>query len=70
MDPSTDLDGAASQEFRGFEDEGFDTGFVFDLGIDQHRRGRIQLEEAVDMIDRAHDGVPEDEKVVFILSES
>jgi L-rhamnono-1,4-lactonase len=43
-------------------------GFVFDLGVDQHRRGRIQLEEAVDMIDRAHDNVPEDEKVVFILS--
>ena len=44
-------------------------GFVFDLGVDQHRRGRIQLEETVDMIDRAHDGVEENEKVVFILSE-
>ncbi len=43
-------------------------GLVFDLGVDQHRRGRAQLEEAVDMIDKAHDGVPEDEKVVFILS--
>ncbi|KAK0614176.1 hypothetical protein B0T14DRAFT_539749 [Immersiella caudata] len=43
-------------------------GYVFDLGVDQHRRGRIQLEEAVDMIDRAHDGVEEEEKVVFILN--
>ncbi|KAH8881574.1 amidohydrolase 2 [Thozetella sp. PMI_491] len=43
-------------------------GLVFDLGVDQHRRGRIQLEEAVDMIDRAHEDVEEDEKVVFILN--
>ena len=44
-------------------------GYVFDLGVDQHRRGRVQLEEAVDMIDRAHEGVErEEDKVVFILS--
>ncbi len=43
-------------------------GLVFELGVDQHRRGRSQLEEAVEMIDRAHDGVPEENKVVFILS--
>ncbi|KAK1754793.1 hypothetical protein QBC47DRAFT_453028 [Echria macrotheca] len=43
-------------------------GYVFDLGVDQHRRGRLQLEEAVEMIDRAHEGVEEDEKVVFILN--
>ncbi|TPX15676.1 uncharacterized protein E0L32_000010 [Thyridium curvatum] len=43
-------------------------GFVFDLGIDQHRRGRIQLEEAVEMIDRAHEGVLEGEKCVFVLT--
>lgn len=43
-------------------------GFVFDLGIDQHRRGRIQLDQAVEMIDRAHEGVEEDQKVVFIIS--
>jgi L-rhamnono-1,4-lactonase len=36
--------------------------------VDQHRRGRIQLEEAVEMIDRAHDGVEEEQKVVFVLS--
>lgn len=45
-------------------------GFVFDIGVDQHRRGRAQLEEAVEMVDRAHDGVPDGEKVTFILSES
>lgn len=44
-------------------------GLVFDLGVDQHRRGRGQLEEVVEMIDRAHEGVPDDEKVVFIISE-
>ena len=44
-------------------------GLVFDLGVDQHKRGRIQLEEAVEMIDRAHEDVEEDDKVVFILSE-
>ncbi|KAI0402252.1 amidohydrolase [Xylaria palmicola] len=43
-------------------------GFVFELGVDQHRRGRRQLEEVVEMIDRAHDGVPEEEKVVFIVN--
>ncbi|KAK4038010.1 hypothetical protein C8A01DRAFT_17841 [Parachaetomium inaequale] len=43
-------------------------GFVFDVGVDQHRRGRVQLEEAVEMIDRAHEGVEEGEKVVFILN--
>ena len=43
-------------------------GYVFDLGVNQHERGRLQLEEAVEMIDRAHDGVEEDQKVVFILS--
>ncbi|GAB1313921.1 L-rhamnono-gamma-lactonase [Madurella fahalii] len=43
-------------------------GYVFEIGVDQHRRGRIQLEEAVEMIDRAHEGVDEDEKVVFILN--
>lgn len=45
-------------------------GLVFEVGVDQHRRGRGQLEELVEMIDRAHEGVPEDEKVTFILSES
>lgn len=45
-------------------------GYVFDLGVDQHRRGKRQLDEAVEMVDRAHEGVEEGEKVVFILSKS
>ncbi|KAI0134541.1 amidohydrolase [Xylariales sp. AK1849] len=43
-------------------------GLVFDLGINQHDRGRVQLEETVEMIERAHEGVPEDEKVTFIIN--
>lgn len=43
-------------------------GFVFDVGVDLHRRGRAQLEEVVEMVDRAHSGVPEGEKVTFVLS--
>lgn len=43
-------------------------GYVFDVGVDQHRRGRAQLDECVELIDRAHEGVPEDEKVTFIIS--
>lgn len=45
-------------------------GFVFDLGVDQHNGGRWQLLEAVEMIEKAHEGVPENEKVTFIISES
>jgi len=44
-------------------------GFVFDLGVDQHGGGKWQLEEAVEMIENAHEGVDEEEKVTFIISE-
>ncbi|ODA80349.1 hypothetical protein RJ55_03307 [Drechmeria coniospora] len=43
-------------------------GFVFDVGIDHHSRGKKQLDEVVEMVGRAHEGVPEDEKVTFILN--
>ncbi|KAL3422469.1 amidohydrolase [Phlyctema vagabunda] len=43
-------------------------GYVFDLGVDQHSGGKWQLEEAVEMVTRAHEGVPEEEKVVFIIN--
>ncbi|KAL7823184.1 hypothetical protein V8C26DRAFT_385643 [Trichoderma gracile] len=43
-------------------------GFSFEVGIDQHRRGRRQLEETVEMIGRAHEGVPDEEKVTFIIN--
>ena len=45
-------------------------GYVFDLGVDQHSGGKWQLEEAVEMIEKAHEGVPEEEKVTFIISKS
>ncbi|ELQ37195.1 amidohydrolase family protein [Pyricularia oryzae] len=44
-------------------------GFIFDAGVDQHRRGRQQLDELVSMIDQAHDGIAnEDDKVKFIIN--
>lgn len=43
-------------------------GFVFEVGVDQHRRGRKQLDELIELVDRVHDGVPEDEKVKLIIS--
>ncbi|KAF4838343.1 L-rhamnono-gamma-lactonase [Colletotrichum siamense] len=43
-------------------------GYVFDLGVDQHRRGKQQLDEALEIIARAHEGVPEEEKVTFIIN--
>lgn len=45
-------------------------GLVFDLGVDQHSGGKWQLEEAVEMIEKAHEGVKEEDKVTFIISES
>ncbi|KAF7563462.1 hypothetical protein G7046_g677 [Stylonectria norvegica] len=44
-------------------------GFVFEVGVDHHRRGKKQLEELVAFTDRVHDGVPEDEKVILVISE-
>jgi L-rhamnono-1,4-lactonase len=44
-------------------------GFVCDLGVDQQSGGKWQLEEAVEMIEKAHEGVDEQEKVTFIISE-
>lgn len=42
-------------------------GFSFDHGIDHHRDGDWALDETVEMIARAHEEVPEAEKVTFIL---
>ncbi len=44
--------------------------YVFDLGVDQHGTGKWQLEEAVGMIEKAHEGVKEDDKVTIIISDS
>ncbi|KAH8601684.1 hypothetical protein B0O99DRAFT_588870 [Bisporella sp. PMI_857] len=43
-------------------------GFVFDLGVNQHDGGKWQLEEAVDMIEKAHQDVEEKDKVAIILN--
>jgi L-rhamnono-1,4-lactonase len=44
-------------------------GFAFDLGVDANRRERSHLTEAVEMVGRAHEGVPEEERVTIIISE-
>ncbi|ERS99123.1 amidohydrolase family protein [Sporothrix schenckii 1099-18] len=46
-------------------------GFSFDLGIDQHRRGRTQMAEAVALVEKLHgpeSGVAEADKVVLIVN--
>lgn len=43
-------------------------GFVFDLGVDLHNGGKWQLEEAVEMVEKAHEGVEEADKVTIIIS--
>lgn len=43
-------------------------GYVFDVGVDQHTGGKWQLEEAAQMIEKAHEGVAEEAKVTFIIS--
>lgn len=45
-------------------------GFVFEVGVDQHRRGKKQLDELITFVERVHDGVPEEEQVVLVLSMS
>lgn len=43
-------------------------GFVFEVGVDQHRRGKKQLDELITFVERVRDGVPEEEQVTLILS--
>ncbi|KAI9735432.1 MAG: hypothetical protein M1818_006438 [Claussenomyces sp. TS43310] len=42
-------------------------GYVFDVGVDHHRQGDWVLQEAVEMIGRAHEGVAEENRVAFVL---
>ena len=44
------------------------SGFAFDLGVDARSGGIWQLEEAIEMIERAHDGLPNDKKVTVVIS--
>jgi len=43
-------------------------GYVFEVGVDQHRKGKRQLEEVWEMISRVQEGVEEGERVSFVLS--
>ncbi|CAG8982343.1 hypothetical protein HYALB_00005345 [Hymenoscyphus albidus] len=43
-------------------------GFVFDLGVDQHSGGKWQLEEAIEMVNKAHEGVDASDRVTFIIN--
>ena len=45
-------------------------GFIFEVGVDQHRRGKKQLDEFLAFVERVHDGVPEAEQVVLVISMS
>jgi|SRR5579862_3207324 len=44
-------------------------GLTFDLGVDQRSGGMWQLEDAVQMLKLAYEGVSEDKKVVVIIGE-
>ncbi|CAN8106426.1 unnamed protein product [Discula destructiva] len=43
-------------------------GFVFDVGVDLHRRGAGQLEELVGLVERVHEGREIGEKTVFVIN--
>jgi L-rhamnono-1,4-lactonase len=45
-------------------------GFVFCIGVDHHRDGDWQLEECLEMVRRAHEGVEDGEKVTFLIGMS
>lgn len=44
------------------------SGFAFDLGVDARSGGIWQLKEAIEMIETAHDGLPNDQKVRIVIS--
>ncbi|KAM3424958.1 hypothetical protein BST61_g6929 [Cercospora zeina] len=43
-------------------------GFAFDVGVDQHSRGVWQLQAMATAMEKAHLGVPEAEKVTFVIN--
>ena len=45
-----------------------ENGYVFEVGVDSHRRGKKQLAEVVELIDRAHEDVPDNHRTTFIIS--
>ncbi|KAI4105986.1 MAG: hypothetical protein L6R37_002447 [Teloschistes peruensis] len=42
--------------------------YAFDLGVDTRSGGYWQLDEAVEMISRAHEGLSEDQRVTIVIS--
>lgn len=42
--------------------------YAFDLGVDTRSGGPWQLDEAVEMISRAHEGLAEDQRVTIVIS--
>jgi L-rhamnono-1,4-lactonase len=44
------------------------SSWAFDVGVDQRQVGTWQLEMVADLIERVHDGLPVERKVVFVLS--
>jgi L-rhamnono-1,4-lactonase len=43
-------------------------GLSFDVGVDQHSGGPWQLELVYMAMQRAHEGVPDDQKVIFVVN--
>ncbi|KAK3067171.1 L-rhamnono-gamma-lactonase [Teratosphaeriaceae sp. CCFEE 6253] len=43
-------------------------GFSFDVGVDQHRAGTWQMEAMTKAMQKAHVGVAEDEKAIFVIN--
>lgn len=42
-------------------------GFVFEICADYHRRGQSQLDDAVALVELAHEGVRESDQVTFVI---
>lgn len=48
--------------------DGFEGKRLFDVGVDERQGGVWQLEKAVDIVKRVHEGLLVEKKVVFVLS--
>lgn len=57
-----------STEFVDVLRNGFGGRWVFDVGVDERQGGVWQLEEVVNVVRRVHEGLPKEDKVVFVLS--
>ena len=57
-----------SKEFVDVLRDGFGGRWTFDVGVDERQGGVWQMEETVDIVRRVHEGLPKEDKVVFVLS--